>query len=205
MDWYRRTIAGWQPLQRRWWLWLALGLSGGIAITLWVAPLLEQQPSSQSSSNEAVRIDVINLGAAVGAFYPVGIVSKVTPFTRISNESLKARVIALADKMRLLEIGFDARRDAAAKSPKEDSSFQEIQAQITQIETEKTQKFHDDFLAETRSLIDEMLTRLKLPYPSTTLDGISVDGYRVFAIGIASGHSPITDLANYLELTAKRL
>src|ERR1700733_14123878 len=31
----RAMIAGWGPLQRRWWLWLALGLSGGIAISLW--------------------------------------------------------------------------------------------------------------------------------------------------------------------------
>jgi hypothetical protein len=36
-----RRIAGWGPLRRRWWLWLALGLSGGVAATLWTAPTLE--------------------------------------------------------------------------------------------------------------------------------------------------------------------
>jgi hypothetical protein len=36
-----RRIAGWGPLRRRWWLWLALGLSGGVAATLWIAPTPE--------------------------------------------------------------------------------------------------------------------------------------------------------------------
>ncbi|SHL95864.1 hypothetical protein SAMN05444159_7295 [Bradyrhizobium lablabi] len=38
INWCRRMIAGWQPLQRRWWLWLALGLSGGLSAALWVMP-----------------------------------------------------------------------------------------------------------------------------------------------------------------------
>jgi hypothetical protein len=43
IEWYRRMVAGWQPLQRRWWLWLALGLSGGVMATLWVIPGSEIQ------------------------------------------------------------------------------------------------------------------------------------------------------------------
>jgi hypothetical protein len=42
VGWCRRMIAGWEPLRKRWWLWLALGLSAGVAATLWTAPWFEQ-------------------------------------------------------------------------------------------------------------------------------------------------------------------
>jgi hypothetical protein len=45
VGWVRRLISGWQPLQKRWWLWLALGLSGGFTTALWVMPSLQPQLS----------------------------------------------------------------------------------------------------------------------------------------------------------------
>jgi hypothetical protein len=46
VGWCRRMIAGWQPLRRRWWLWLALGLSGGLTISLWMMPYFEIQSAA---------------------------------------------------------------------------------------------------------------------------------------------------------------
>ena len=43
--WVRIVIAGWQPLRQRWWLWLALGLSGGISLGLSIAPYPISRPS----------------------------------------------------------------------------------------------------------------------------------------------------------------
>jgi hypothetical protein len=34
----------WEHLRRVWWLWSMLGLSGGIALTLWLSPFLRGQP-----------------------------------------------------------------------------------------------------------------------------------------------------------------
>jgi hypothetical protein len=48
IEWYRRIVAGWQPLRQRWWLWLALGLSGGIAASLWMVPTLPTLIAEQS-------------------------------------------------------------------------------------------------------------------------------------------------------------
>src|SRR5258708_27069405 len=44
-----RMIAGWQPMRKRWWLWLALGLSGGFSTALWVMPSAEIQSPPQES------------------------------------------------------------------------------------------------------------------------------------------------------------
>lgn len=44
-------LAGWGPLEKRWGLWLALGLSAGFACALWIVP--ERSPPS-GSPNHAV-------------------------------------------------------------------------------------------------------------------------------------------------------
>jgi hypothetical protein len=56
VEWCRRMIAGWEPLRKRWWLWLALGLSAGVAATLWTAPWFEtQERAAQHRNAETVR------------------------------------------------------------------------------------------------------------------------------------------------------
>jgi septal ring factor EnvC (AmiA/AmiB activator) len=35
-EWGRKLLAGWGPLRQLWWLWLSLGLSGGLSIALWL-------------------------------------------------------------------------------------------------------------------------------------------------------------------------
>src|SRR5277367_1872277 len=42
-EWGRRLLAGWRPLRQWWWVWLCLGLSGGMGGSLWV--LKETRPS----------------------------------------------------------------------------------------------------------------------------------------------------------------
>jgi hypothetical protein len=62
----RRVAGSWEQLRMRWWLWLALGASGGIATTLWVAPISETRspfglaPSLQRDHLALFRPSVVN-------------------------------------------------------------------------------------------------------------------------------------------------
>jgi hypothetical protein len=35
-EWGRKLLVGWRPLRQLWWLWLSLGLSGGLGTALWL-------------------------------------------------------------------------------------------------------------------------------------------------------------------------
>lgn len=43
-EWLRPMITGWPALRQRWGLWLAMGISGGIAITMWIGQQHPPQP-----------------------------------------------------------------------------------------------------------------------------------------------------------------
>jgi hypothetical protein len=68
IDGFNRMIAGWAPLKKRWWLWLALGLSGGLAAALW-APLLDARlatppPISAIVQTHPITTEVPNVATA---------------------------------------------------------------------------------------------------------------------------------------------
>src|SRR5689334_12690405 len=57
--WYGRMMPGWAVLRQRWWLWGGLGLSGGIAFSLWFVsaqPELTPYPQTELLWNDAVSI-----------------------------------------------------------------------------------------------------------------------------------------------------
>jgi hypothetical protein len=37
-EWGHKLLAGWNPLRQLWWMWLCLGLSGGLGGALWLIP-----------------------------------------------------------------------------------------------------------------------------------------------------------------------
>ena len=42
----------WERLRRLWWLWAIFGLSGGIALALWLAPLIIHAPTSENDARQ---------------------------------------------------------------------------------------------------------------------------------------------------------
>jgi hypothetical protein len=57
-EWGRKLLAGWSPLRQLWWLWLSLGVSGGLGIALWLlAP--EAMPIPTSAVDIVKAIDPI--------------------------------------------------------------------------------------------------------------------------------------------------
>ena len=86
----KSVLAGWSDLHNRWWLWLALGLSTGIALSLWIVPQIgptSVPPTSSSTSpiyveNIEVRsggiadpsVTVLGMAAnAIGADLNIGV------------------------------------------------------------------------------------------------------------------------------------
>lgn len=53
----RDMIGGWVPLRRRWWLWLFLGLSLGVAASLWTISLLPPE----GVTPPLVKADILRL------------------------------------------------------------------------------------------------------------------------------------------------
>ena len=39
-EWGHKLLSGWRPLRQLWWVWLCLGLSGGLGGALWLSPAL---------------------------------------------------------------------------------------------------------------------------------------------------------------------
>jgi hypothetical protein len=62
-DWGRKLLAGWSPLRQLWWLWLCLGLSGGIGPTLWLLAPQTSAPTSASDIAKAIMPMQQNLDA----------------------------------------------------------------------------------------------------------------------------------------------
>jgi hypothetical protein len=68
----RYAVTRWQPLRQRWWLWLALGFTGGVSLSLWIFSDLTAHPpasvpredrsASQSSSPGPSRQEPITWG-----------------------------------------------------------------------------------------------------------------------------------------------
>src|SRR5205823_2040063 len=58
-------IAGWPEMRRRWWLWLTMGLSGGLAAALWLHTVypainnLSANPKTQTAVDAQSRISAL--------------------------------------------------------------------------------------------------------------------------------------------------
>ena len=50
----RQMIAGWEPLKQRWWLWLGMGLSGGLALALTITPDLPKIISTLQNNSSPI-------------------------------------------------------------------------------------------------------------------------------------------------------
>jgi hypothetical protein len=51
-EWGHKLLSGWQPLRQLWWIWLCLGLSGGLGGALWLLSI--PQPAVSTLSLDAL-------------------------------------------------------------------------------------------------------------------------------------------------------
>ena len=62
------TIMRGQPLRQRWWLWLALGFTGGVSLSLWIASDFAALPPVSVSSEDR-RVTVVSRAKEAGTYY----------------------------------------------------------------------------------------------------------------------------------------
>src|SRR5207249_516371 len=54
-SWLQDMIAGWPALRQRWWLWLGMGLSGGLALVSWLLPPLETSAATPAATQRSSK------------------------------------------------------------------------------------------------------------------------------------------------------
>ena len=138
-----------------------------------------------------------------GGIYPSGIPATTTAYNGTSIKELKAAVDDVS--ARLFAADADRRKRLSSASSKAGDTAVQRQAEIEKVDGQTIKEFQEGLLMEARPLFDELLQRLKRPYPRTTADGMTVDGYTAISSGILSGPHPLADLAAYLNALASEM
>jgi hypothetical protein len=83
----KSVLPGWSELRHRWWLWLVLGLSGGVAISLWVAPSFNSQVPTATETAKVCPSQVQQCPAATGSLGSSSAFSLTEPDIRRNFET----------------------------------------------------------------------------------------------------------------------
>ena len=147
-----------------------------------------------------------DLAAATYSWPPPGIVSVVTPFNGFASDALKKRIRSMASKLMTFESDYKQKIHAiAGEQTAEATDTSLTRKQLQDAQDEEIQEFQKGFLPEVRDLQNEVLTRLKWPYPTSSNSGLSVDGYRALTSGELFGQAPLGNLADYLDKISEEL
>jgi hypothetical protein len=150
---------------------------------------------------------------ATGTSFPVGYVPPPTALSGFSKDELRHRIALLKERALLFEQNFrdEIRTVTTTLRPNGLSEeqyrikLQELTTKKSAIEAQHTTECQTQYLPEFRSLHDEMLIRMNLPFPRCSSSGLSIDGYRAIMTGILSGNTPVQDLVVYLATLSVKL
>jgi hypothetical protein len=147
-----------------------------------------------------------DLFAATFTRFPPGYVPPETPFGDYDVPRLKHRITIVGDQLGTYESMYQSEIKSIMASPQDDSASQEqrraqiknINEKKTKADDEWTRRFQTEQLPEIRSLHDELIRRLKLPFPVCSNSGLSVGGYKALMQGFISDHGSLSNLADSL-------
>jgi hypothetical protein len=173
--------------------------------------LLPKQPPTVPPQSQAPPCS--DLVDATGSYRLPGAGPTSTPYSALTNEELKTRVTRLASGMKNLEAIHKAKTDSILAAPRvrassddqEREQFRDIQSRKLKEDNQFLDQFRQDYLDRARTLHDELLIRLKLPWPICSRSGLSVAGYRALSMGFVDGDAPLSNFADYLEHLVNRL
>jgi hypothetical protein len=66
-EWGHKVLAGWAPLRQIWWLWLSLGLSGGLGIALWLLASEQMETAPIRTDLDSAKQQVSSLQSQLEA------------------------------------------------------------------------------------------------------------------------------------------
>jgi hypothetical protein len=140
LRWWASMTADWETTRRRWWLWLLLGVSGGLAGALWLISAYPNPPSAEeiAKATEPIQRDL-----------------------RAANEKLKAMTVPASEA----QIA-DAKAQQATDDQKQIAESQQIQnavkadleaanKRISELQTALNKAIADD-----RRLSDQLVDRI---------------------------------------------
>lgn len=218
-----RALEGIQSLTDQWVFALVLGFAAGLATAYWLLPYLSVARVSTHRSgglsspehgnarllpktleNQTAEGRTQSYADEHGVWPAAGIVSKVTALSDSSHADLRQRASDLST--RLSDYGQQmavALRQSATPRPNE--TVLDAQKRLDRIRHDFVVGFQEGLLQEVRILHDELLTRLRLPFPVDGRTGLSSSGFAALASGLIKSEDGLSELGEYLISSSRKL